>query len=163
MLKAILLVTLVFVVLAVLFIAYMVWRVRTIVTSDERRTVTASVFCDDAARCLKVRMVLTGTHKPYTVKWISVRKSLVQSLGASPPIGFSDSSDLPGRNPDTVLWVGGFALRPGEPAVLTIPALTPSGGTGEISFCYEWSAKLMGGSMSFFTVSVANQENGTVS
>jgi len=135
------------------------------------KAVTASVVPDEPSSSLKVMMTLAGTDKPHSVTQISMPRDLARVLGVRPPSGFSEQllpldersknnaemlKFVEEYNRDTLRWVGSLSLPPGESVTLMIPAQAPQGGTGKISFQYEWRGKVLGGSMSSFTAILTN-------
>ena len=160
-------------VLIIAVVAFLFWFARNpvvVLSKGPGKTVTASVLPDEAS--LKVTMMLTGTDQPHTLTQISMPRTLAQASGLRPPNGFSEQPlPLEERNKnnaeivkfvetfnkDTLRWVGSFPLPPGESVELIIPAETPRAATGKISFQYEWRGKVLGGSMSSFTVTLTNR------
>ena len=162
-------------VLIVGVVAFIFWFARhpiVFLTKGPGKTVTASVLPDEPSRSLKVTMALAGTEKPHSVTQISMPRALAQALGLRAPSGFSEQllplDEGTKNNPemvkfveefnrDTLRWVGSLPLPPREAVTLMIPAQTPRGGTGKISFQYEWRGKVLGGSISSFTATLTNQ------
>jgi hypothetical protein len=162
-------------ILLVGFIGFLIWFARNpivLVSIGPRKTVLASAVPEAASAVLKVTMTLTGTQDTHTITEICLPRPLAQALGVRAPGGFSEQplsrdggfEDDPETvkfvetyNRDTLRWVGSFPFPPGQPVTLVIPAQTPSGSTGSISFQYEWKGKVAGGSINFFTAAIANQ------
>lgn len=162
--------------IVLVIITYFAWRfvihgdALVLVTPETGNWVNAVVKQIDPGKELVIEV--TNNNKENRITQISMLRKLASELGVSAPTGFKVEvlplTEEDKKNKETVefvkkynnenlRWVGSFKLAPNSKTELSIPATLASLSGGSIDFQYE-SKVGFGGSISFFSVSLASQE-----